>query len=180
MRRSVVQLFRCLYFGLTAWYLPSAYAEENLTPCKIGGQWHDCVKVPLANDEEDNEQKKFIPPHSGFAKVYLVRPEANELKSKSQIYIDEHLVAILGPETYMAVELTPGEHHLTAKTDHGNDMIWSLKEGRTYFLSLDLERSFWNNNEQIRFKHAPEAKDKIAQARLVRLQAGKLNATEKQ
>ena len=100
--------------------------------------WKECAAVPLANSMEDAEAKAFRTPITGKAQVYVVRRYPNEYQKTSEIVLNGKPVAIIGPETYIVLNLDPGDYTLLASTDDKAVLHLNVFPGKNYFVKYSL------------------------------------------
>jgi Protein of unknown function (DUF2846) len=87
---------------------------------------------------EDREAKAFKGPMTGKAQVYVVRRYTNEYQKTSEIVLDGKTIAALGPETYILLNLDPGQHTLVARTDDKSVLPLTVLPGKTYYVKYSL------------------------------------------
>lgn len=73
-----------------------------------------CTSVPLASREADTAAKHFEPPASGWAALYVVR-EGYMLSDEVAVLVDQRPVGTLAYDTYLRLELPPGQHDVRAE-----------------------------------------------------------------
>lgn len=75
---------------------------------------------------------------TGTAQVYVVRRYTNEYQKTSEIVLDGKPVAALGPQTYIVLNLAPGQHTLVARTDDKSVLPLTVLAGKTYYVKYSL------------------------------------------
>lgn len=100
--------------------------------------WKECAAVPLASNIEDSRAKAFSTPLNGKAQVYVVRRYLNEYQKTSEIVLNGKPVAVLGPQTYIVLNLDPGQHTLVARTDDRSELQLMLLPGENYYVKYGL------------------------------------------
>lgn len=73
-----------------------------------------CTSVPLAPREADTAAKRFEPPRSGWAALYIVR-EGYMISDEVAVLVDLRPVGSLAYDTYLRLELPPGQHDVRAE-----------------------------------------------------------------
>ena len=73
-----------------------------------------CTSVPLAPREADAAAKRFEPPRSGWAALYIVR-EGYMISDEVAVLVDQRPVGSLAYDTYLRLELPPGQHDVRAE-----------------------------------------------------------------
>lgn len=110
-------------------------APYNFVPKK-------CVAVPMASEKEDRLAKAFPAPPPDKARVYIVRRFKVEYQRTSDLFINGAAVAALGPETYLMLDLIPGQYLIRARTLDETDRQLTALPGQSYFVSYSLRRLF--------------------------------------
>ena len=100
--------------------------------------WKECAAVPLSSSMEDAEAKAFRPPITGKAQVYLVRRYPYEYQKTSKIVLNGKPVAKLGPETYIVLNLDPGDYTLVASTNDNVVLHLRVLPGKNYYVKYGL------------------------------------------
>lgn len=113
--------------------------DERFVLCRpFNHVWKECAAVPLASSMEDAEAKTFKTPMSGKAQVYVVRRYSNEYQKTSEIVLNDKPVATIGPETYIVLNLDPGDYTLVASTDDKAVLHLSVSPGENYYVKYSL------------------------------------------
>jgi hypothetical protein len=120
----------------------NALADESFVLCSRLGRWRECITAPLASADQDVAAKEFRPPPSDRSKIYIARSNTIEPKTRSAIFLDDERVTSLAPMTYIALETSPGMHHLKARTDHDFEIAIDLAPGKTYYVQHHLSLLF--------------------------------------
>jgi hypothetical protein len=100
--------------------------------------WKECAAVPLASSMEDAEAKAFRTPINGMAQVYVVRRYPNEYRKTSEIILNGKPVATIGPETYIVLNLDPGDYTFVASTDEKAVLHLRVFPGENYYVKYGL------------------------------------------
>ena len=74
-----------------------------------------CTSVPLAPREADAAAKRFEPPGPGRAALYIVR-EGYVISDEIAVMVDQRPVGTLAYDTYLRLELPPGQHDVRAES----------------------------------------------------------------
>lgn len=96
----------------------------------------------MATAADDAAGKQFAPPAPGFAALYIFR--AGEGPSYT-ITEGQRTLGVLGADTWLRVELAPGDHDLHCSVPKYSDLVSSaivpLSSGNTVFLSAAIWKS---------------------------------------
>ncbi|MEC4718430.1 DUF2846 domain-containing protein [Noviherbaspirillum sp. CPCC 100848] len=127
----------------------SAPMKEGFAPCNQQGRTRQCVTVPLALAEEDVAAKRFeaLPDK---VRIYLVRPFTVEPIKRSQVFVDQQLVAEMAPLTYVVIDVDPGLHHIGVRTDVDAAISLRTDAGKLYYVQYSLSQLFGNYSGQLK------------------------------
>jgi hypothetical protein len=73
-----------------------------------------CTSVPLAPREFDTAAKRFEAPSPGLGALYIVR-EGYMISDEVAVLVDQRSVGALAYDTYLRLELPPGQHDVRAE-----------------------------------------------------------------
>lgn len=136
-------------------------------PCRIFGHMRECIGVTMASTEADAAAKRFAPPNAGTARVYLVRPYAQEPKKKSDVFLNGKPVAVLGPATYAMFDVRPGRNILRVNTENDVEMLLESEPERIYFVQYQLDLLFNTVTPRLQVLRQEDGKDKVRRGRRV-------------
>jgi hypothetical protein len=122
-------------------FLATAQAEENYFKCMRIGRWTDCIVVPMANVEEDKAAKLFQPPAYESARLYIARPYTQEPKEKSEVFVDGKPVGLLGPLTYLVIDVPVGRHEVKIWT--GDEAVIHVDVQSQQILYVQYALNLW-------------------------------------
>ncbi|NPU90586.1 MAG: DUF2846 domain-containing protein [Gammaproteobacteria bacterium] len=93
-----------------------------------------CASVPMASQEADAELKKFAPPLSDKAGLYIYRNTAVGQALKKTVSLDGAVVGETANKVYFYKEITPGEHVLATESEFSdNSVTFQADAGKNYF-----------------------------------------------
>ncbi|MBR7792020.1 hypothetical protein KDM87_05370 [Undibacterium sp. FT147W] len=158
-------VFICLY---CASILP-AHSANKTAPCKIFGSWRECISAPMADDVDEKLAKELHTPTAEKAKLYLVRSGFVAAQLPTRVSLDQKHIATLAPDTFIALEVSPGIHQLGSATFGGNQIERDFKAGVAYFYKVNLGIYFNQRNEHISTISQSETQQLLAQLHLVKI-----------
>jgi hypothetical protein len=146
----------------------NALANESFVPCSRLGRWRECITVPLASADQDAAAKEFRPPPSDRSKIYIVRSNTIEPKTRSAIFLDDEPVTSLAPMTYIVLEASPGMHRLKARTDHDFEITIDLAPGKTYYVQHHLSLLFNTMTGALKVIDEKEGHSQVVKSKLAK------------
>ena len=98
-----------------------------------------CTSVPLAPRAADAAAKRFEPPAPGLAVLSIVR-EGYMMSDEVAVLVDQRPVGLLAYDTYLRLELLPGQHDVRAENIENRQPLAvttvRLEVGETRFVSI--------------------------------------------
>jgi hypothetical protein len=98
-----------------------------------------CTSVPLAPREADTAAKRFEPPASGWAALYIVR-DGYMISDEVAVLVDQRPVGNLAYDTYLRLQLAPGQHDVRAEDIENRQPLAvttvQLEAGEIRFVSI--------------------------------------------
>src|SRR4051812_44403360 len=76
-----------------------------------------CASVPMASVEQDTAAKSFAT-KPGKANIYVYRKESMGAAIKMPVALNGKLVGDTAAKTYLVLEVPPGQHTITSKTEN--------------------------------------------------------------
>jgi Protein of unknown function (DUF2846) len=97
-----------------------------------------CASVQMASTEQDASAKSFaVKP--GKANIYVYRNETFGAALKMPVALDGKLVGDTASKTYLLLEVSPGSHIVTSKTENDSSVTVNAVAGRNYFLWQEVK-----------------------------------------
>jgi hypothetical protein len=134
----------------------------------------DCIAVPLADQTEDAEAKRFLPPDGDKARLYIVRPYTQEQREKSSVFLDGRQVALLAPLTYVTLDVKPGAHQIALHTQGNTEIQLDVARGKVYYIQYQLNIHFNTVTGVVKILDEKEGESKVLLSKKVK-PAGDLN-----
>jgi len=100
-----------------------------------------CASVPMASPEQDTAAKSFAT-KPGKANIYVYRNETMGAAIRMPVALNGKLVGDTASKTYMVLEVAPGKHTMTAKTENDSIVTVDAAAGRNYFLWQEVKMGF--------------------------------------
>jgi len=92
--------------------------------------------VPLTSQNLDRQGKSFNPPFSK-GNLYIVRGSVFGSGILFQVNVDGKVRGAIAEETYLLVELTPGNHTVSVITEDSSDFTsLNINAGKNYFVEV--------------------------------------------
>jgi hypothetical protein len=97
-----------------------------------------CASVPMAPPEQDTAAKSFAT-KPGKANIYVYRNETMGAAIKMPVALNGKLVGDTASKTYLLLEVAPGQHTVTSKTENDSTVTVNAAAGRNYFLWQEVK-----------------------------------------
>jgi hypothetical protein len=97
-----------------------------------------CASVPMASSEQDTAAKSFAT-KPGKANVYVYRNESMGAAIKMPVAVNGKLVGDTAAKTYLLLEVAPGQHTITSKTENDSSVTVNAVAGNNYFLWQEVK-----------------------------------------
>jgi hypothetical protein len=155
--------------AIAATILLSACAapKKNTVPCTILQQASHCVTVPMHSDAHEDEAKLLMPPPAGFNYLYITRPYSQQRSVKSQIFLNDALVAELGPQSFARLKARPGSYVIKVVSVGVEDVKISAEVGNDFFLEYQITEHLLSAEADIKSVSQARAKDSIQRLNMV-------------
>lgn len=100
-----------------------------------------CASVPMASPKQDTAAKSFAA-KPGRANIYVYRNETMGAAIKMPVALNGKLVGDTAAKTYLLLEVAPGSHTVTSKTENDSSVTVNALAGRNYFLWQEVKMGF--------------------------------------
>ena len=127
-------------------------------PCTILQQHSRCVAVSIHDDLYKNNVKMMKPAPVGFGYLYITRPYSQHRSIKSKLYIDDVLVAELGPMSFARVKVRSGMHEIKIKTERMADVSIPVEMDGDAFFEYQIRDHFFSSDPSIQSVSKAHAK----------------------
>lgn len=97
-----------------------------------------CASVPMASVEHDTAAKSFAT-KPGRANIYVYRNETMGAAIKMPVALNGKLVGDTASKTYLLLDVAPGSHTVTSKTENDSSVTVNAVAGRNYFLWQEVK-----------------------------------------
>lgn len=125
-----------------------------------------CASVPMASLEKDAAAKTYaVSPNK--ANIYVYRNENFGAAIKMPVAIDGRLVGDTAAKTYLKVEVAPGNHTVTSKTENDASMTLQTDAGKNYFVWQEVKMGMWSARSQLQQVDDATGKAAIDECKLV-------------
>jgi hypothetical protein len=138
----------------------------NLLPVLLISMLVGCASVPMANLEKDAAAKTFaVQPDK--SNIYVYRNENFGAAIKMPVAIDGRLVGDTAAKTYLKVEVAPGNHTVTSKTENDASVTLQTAAGKNYFVWQEVKMGMWSARSQLHQVDDATGKAGIDECKLV-------------
>lgn len=96
-----------------------------------------CTSIPLAQESEDFEAKKFAAP-SELSSIYIFRNEVFGGARKAGVLLDSKVMGETAPFTYFKWDVTPGRHLISCNDSDRRSVEVFSKKGSIIFVRQEI------------------------------------------
>jgi hypothetical protein len=130
-----------------------------------------CASVPMASAEKDAAAKTYaVKPDK--ANIYIYRNENFGAAIKMPVAVDGRLVGDTASKTYLKVEVTPGNHTVTSKTENDANLNLQTIAGKNYFVWQEVKMGMWAAGSQLQQVDDATGKAGVDECKLIEGSAG--------
>jgi len=97
-----------------------------------------CASVPMASVDQDMAAKSYAR-KQGKANIYVYRNENMGAAIKMPVAVNGKLVGDTAAKTYLLLEVAPGQHTITSKTENDSTVTVNAAAGQNYFLWQEVK-----------------------------------------
>lgn len=138
----------------------------NLLSLLLIGVLAGCASVPMASLEKDAAAKTYaVKPDK--ANIYVYRNENFGAAIKMPVAIDGRLVGDTAAKTYLKVEVAPGNHTVTSKTENDASVSLQTTAGKNYFVWQEVKMGMWSARSQLHQVDEATGKAGVDECKLV-------------
>ena len=128
-----------------------------------------CANVALMPDTLDAEGKRFSPP-ADKANIYITRTSILGGAVLFQIYLNRELAGSIAPNTYLLLEVGPGNHQIAVITPESQHAaVVNAIRGENYFLDVVPKMGFMHAQAQLQALAQEEGKKAVQGAQRAEL-----------
>ena len=100
-----------------------------------------CASVPMESTENSDQAKKFNPPASGSAGLYIYRSGSFGGALKKDVWLDGKCIGETAPNIFFYQEVKgDGDHKLSTESEFSpNDLLLQTQGGKNYFVRQYIE-----------------------------------------
>jgi hypothetical protein len=125
-----------------------------------------CASVQMASPEQDAAAKSFAA-SPGMANIYVYRNESMGAAMKMPVALDGKLVGDTGAKTYLRLEVAPGSHTVTSKTENDSAVTVNAVAGRNYFLWQEVKMGLMSARSALQEVDEATGKAGVAECKLI-------------
>lgn len=127
-----------------------------------------CASVPLESPEKSEALKKFGPPSSGNAALYIYRSGSFGGALKKDVWIDGKCIGETGPNVFFHEEVKGGmEHKLSTESEFSpNDLLVNTEAGRNYFVRQFIKFGVFVGGAGLELVDEEKGKSEVAKLNL--------------
>lgn len=145
-----------------------AHTHPGVAHCTILQQTSHCIEVPIEEDAVAATAKTLPPATAGKVAIYVLRPFAQQRNSASQVFINDRLVANLGPMTFARIVIEQGTHRVRIETEGLPNQEQQITGSATTYLQYQLTETLTAVQSEMSELAEVQAKARVARLDLVR------------
>lgn len=127
-----------------------------------------CASVPMASVEEDAKAKTFaVAP--GKANIYVYRNENFGAAVKLNVEMDGKVVGQTAAKTYFALEVEPGTHTLTTRSENVSTVDLVAEVGKNYFVWQEVKMGMLSPRSKMQIVEEEKGKAAVNECKLIQL-----------
>lgn len=128
-----------------------------------------CATVPMAPQTHDELRKRFDPPSSGMAGVYVYRNSSLGRALKKTLSLDGEVIGETANGVYFYQEVEPGSHVISTESEFGdNTLRFDAGAGSHYFFQQHLRMGVFVGGAYLKEKTKEEGMAAIKQCKLAK------------
>jgi hypothetical protein len=125
-----------------------------------------CASVPLAPPQADLAAKRFDPPPSGMANLYVYRNENYGSAVRLSVVLDGALLGDTAAKTYLFTPIAPGTHTVVSKAENDSTAVIDARAGSSYFLWQEVKMGLWSARSALQQMEEAEGREGVKECKL--------------
>ena len=97
-----------------------------------------CASVPMADKDADREAKLFAT-KTGLANIYIYRTDSMGAAVAMPVLLDSVVVGKTAKKTFLLVQVHPGRHTITSRTEVDVKLDVATVAGQNYFVWQEIK-----------------------------------------
>jgi hypothetical protein len=127
-----------------------------------------CATVPLESTEKSDMAKKFNPPSSGNAGLYIYRSGSFGGALKKDIWVDGKCIGESAPNIFFYEEVPGGkEHKISTESEFSpNDFLITTASGKNYFVQQFIKIGVFVGGARLELVDENTGKEEVAKLKM--------------
>jgi hypothetical protein len=127
-----------------------------------------CATVQMASSEQDTAAKSFaVKPDK--ANIYVYRNETFGAAIKMPVALNGKPVGDTAARTYLLLQVEPGRHSVTSKSENDSGVTVDAAAGRNYFLWQEVKMGLMAARSNLQLVDEATGKAGVAECKLIEL-----------
>ena len=125
-----------------------------------------CASVQMAPAELDTAAKSYVV-NPKKANIYVYRNEVMGAAIKMPVLLNGRAVGDTGSKTFLLLEVDPGSHTLTSKTENDSTIKLDAVAGRNYFVWQEVKMGLMMARSQLQLVDEATGKAGVAECKMI-------------
>ena len=127
-----------------------------------------CASVPMASVEEDAKAKSYtVAP--GKSNIYIYRNENFGAAVKLNVEMDGKVVGQTAAKTYFALEVEPGKHSITTRSENVSTVDLVTEVGKNYFVWQEVKMGMFGPRSKMQVVDEAKGKADVGECKLIQV-----------
>ncbi|MFY9259039.1 MAG: DUF2846 domain-containing protein [Gallionella sp.] len=129
-----------------------------------------CASVPMESKEKSDMAKKFTPPSSDKAGLYIYRSGTFGGALKKDVWVDGGCLGETAPNVFFYEEVAGGiEHKVSTESEFSpNDLLLKVENGQSYFIRQYIRMGAFVGGAGIELVDREKGKEAVAKLELAK------------
>jgi hypothetical protein len=124
-----------------------------------------CASVPMGDSQKDAKHKTFSASPNA-AGVYIYRNESFGAAIRMDVLVDGQTIGQSAAKTYFYVDLPPGRHNFTSKSENDDNLTLDLAAGRLYYIWQEVKMGILYARTKLNLMTETEGKAGVLECQL--------------
>lgn len=125
-----------------------------------------CASVPMASVEQDAKAKTYaVAP--GKSNIYVYRNENFGAAVKLNVEMDGKVVGQTAAKTYFALEVEPGKHSITTRSENVSTVDLVTEVGKNYFVWQEVKMGMLSPRSKLQTVDEETGKKGVSECKLI-------------
>src|SRR3974390_2679839 len=142
-------------------------ARNALTLVCLAALLAACATVPMGSPEDDIRAKSFFT-RPDKASIYLYRPESLGFAAPITIAIDGRVTGKTLGQTYLLLEVDPGEHEIASLSEDMATLRLNAEPGKSYYVWQEVKVGLWKVRSRLHEMSEAQGRSGVAECTIAK------------